>query len=122
VELVFQEPLVPVVIEADSGQLQQILVNLILNALDAMPRGGKLNLSIALDRTKHVEIVVKDSGPGISKEIMPRLFEPFVTGKETGSGLGLVVSKRIAEDHGGGISASNPPEGGACFVVRLPIK
>ena len=60
-----------------------------------------------------------DTGPGIRTDILPRLFEPFATGKETGLGLGLVVSKRIVEEHGGTIRGSNPPGGGACFTVRL---
>jgi signal transduction histidine kinase len=64
---------------------------------------------------------VTDTGPGIRPDILPRLFEPFATGKETGLGLGLVISKRIVEEHGGTIRGSNPPGGGACFTVRLPV-
>ena len=62
---------------------------------------------------------MQDTGLGFSQQILPRLFEPFVSGKETGLGLGLVVSRRIAEEHDGSLSAYNRPEGGACFLLRL---
>jgi signal transduction histidine kinase len=120
VDVRFTPPLTPVVIEADAEQLQQVLVNLGLNALDVMPRGGLLE--VCLETTRHsVEVRMLDSGPGISLELLPRLFEPFVSSKETGLGLGLVVSRRIAEAHGGSLWGSNPPAGGACFTLRLPL-
>jgi signal transduction histidine kinase len=68
-----------------------------------------------------VELRVLDTGPGITPELLPRLFEPFVSSKETGLGLGLAVSRRIAESHGGNLWVTNPPHGGACFVLRLPV-
>lgn len=105
---------------ADREQVRQVLMNLLLNAADAMPTGGRV--AVAVDRTPgHVQIAVRDSGPGISADILPRLFEPFATGKETGTGLGLVVCKRIAEDHGGTLVGENPPGGGAAFTLRLPV-
>ena len=66
-----------------------------------------------------MKVHVRDTGPGIAPHILPRVFETFVSSKETGVGLGLPVSKRIAEDHGGTLSAYNLPGGGACFVLRL---
>jgi signal transduction histidine kinase len=109
----------PLALTADPGQLQQVFVNLVLNALDAMPGGGRLALS-AHRRMGWVEVEVSDTGEGVSREMMPRLFQPFVSSKDTGLGLGLVISRRIVEDHGGTIDAANRPGGGATFFVRLP--
>jgi two-component system, NtrC family, sensor histidine kinase HydH len=107
-------------VDADSDQIQQLLINVILNALDAMPRGGTLTVELAAACDDHVELRVLDTGAGIAADMLPQLFSPFVSSKETGLGLGLVVSRRIAEAHGGILSAYNRPEGGACFVLRLP--
>jgi PAS domain S-box-containing protein len=110
----------PVVVEADADQLEQLLLNLALNALDVLPRGGSLEIELRLPHQGWVELWVSDNGPGIAPSLLPRVFEPFVSSKESGLGLGLTVSRRIAQDHGGDLVASNRPEGGACFVLRLP--
>lgn len=110
----------PAQAEADQDQLQQLLLNLVLNALDAMPQGGTIEVDIRPPRDGQVEVHVRDTGPGIASHILPRVFETFVSSKETGVGLGLPLSRRIAEEHGGTLSAYNLPEGGACFVLRLP--
>jgi len=107
-------------IEGDSAQARQLLVNLIMNALDAMPQGGVLQLQAQVNGHEELELQVRDNGPGIAAELLPRLFEPFVSGKETGLGLGLVVSRRIAEAHGGTLIGANLPTGGANFLLRLP--
>jgi signal transduction histidine kinase len=117
----FVPPADPVMVTADAEQLQQLLVNLELNALDAMSRGGTLTVEIRHPDTEHAEVSVCDTGPGIAPELMPMLFKPFLSTKETGVGLGLVTSRRIAEAHGGSLTAANRPGGGASFTLRLPV-
>jgi signal transduction histidine kinase len=120
VSIDYVPPATPIVITADSEQIQQLFVNLTLNALDAMPHGG--SLTIAYRRLGgEVEVNVSDTGPGIAPKLLPALFKPFVSTKETGLGLGLVTSRRIAEAHGGSLIADNLPDGGACFTLRLPL-
>jgi len=120
VALSFHHPDGPVRLDADGEQLQQVLVNLTLNALDVMPHGGNLEVVLWSPQEDMLELSVRDTGPGITPQLIPRLFQPFVTTKDTGLGMGLVVSRRIVEDHGGTLQAVNRPEGGACFICRLP--
>lgn len=104
---------------ADRDMLRRAIVNLVLNALDAMPRGGELVVT-ACRCHDSVEIEVADSGPGIDEAAMHRLFEPFFTTKSAGTGLGLAIVERIAEAHRGEVLVANCPEGGAAFTLRLP--
>ena len=120
VELRFTRPEQPVSVIGDQDQLQQLLLNLVLNALDAMPHKGFIEIELRPTRGGFVELMIRDSGPGIAPHILPKVFETFVSSKETGVGLGLPVSRRIAEDHGGTLSAYNLISGGACFVLLLP--
>jgi signal transduction histidine kinase len=113
-------PSSPVLLTADAGQLRQVLLNLCLNALDVMPTGGTLTVRVQSPVSGPVKVEVTDTGPGISAAMMPRLFMPFASSKDTGLGLGLVISKRIVEDHAGTIAATNRPGGGASFFVTLP--
>jgi signal transduction histidine kinase len=122
VEVRFDRPEIPVVAEVDADQLRQVVLNLVLNALDVMPTGGKLGIRLQTPESGQAELSVTDTGPGIAGDILPRLFTPFVSTKDTGMGLGLSVSKRIADGHGGTLKAYNRPDGGACFVVRLPAQ
>ncbi len=122
VELPFVRPADPVVAEVDGEQIQQILINLAFNALDAMPRGGVLAAEIQANEPDVVVLRMLDTGPGMTPQVLGQLFQPFFTSKETGTGLGLVVSRRIAEEHGGTLTASNRPAGGACFELRLPAE
>ncbi len=106
--------------EVDRGQIRTVLVNLYLNALDAMPRGGRLEVR-AEPAGDSALLRVADTGPGIAAAVAGRLFTPFVSTKATGTGLGLTISRRIVEEHGGDIAASNRPEGGAVFTVTLRL-
>jgi len=101
-------------------RLRRIFYNLVHNATDAMPEGGKIILRFqAAD--KEVVTEVEDTGPGIAPEIVDQLFHPFAThGKAHGTGLGLSICKRIIEEHHGWISARNKPGGGAVFTFGLP--
>lgn len=102
------------------SQIQQVFINLILNAYDAMPAGGELSVSA---RAAHagVEVLVQDSGPGIPGEVAGRIFEPFVSTKTGGTGLGLTVSYNIITSHGGRLEAVPSSRPGACFRVFLPF-
>ncbi len=100
--------------EVDADMLQRALLNLLLNAVQAMPAGGELVV-----RVEGSEISVADSGPGIAPEILEKLFTPFVTSKTKGTGLGLAIVHKIAEAHGGTVEGRNRPEGGAVFTIRL---
>jgi two-component system sensor histidine kinase HydH len=103
------------------GQFRQVFMNLALNALDAMPAGGTLAVRVRGLDPGRLEVEVADTGPGIPREMVPRLFQPFASTKDTGLGLGLAISRRIVEDHGGTLDAENRPDGGASFFVRLPV-
>lgn len=123
-------PELPVTIAADLGQIRQVLLNLFLNALDALPEGGEVAVEVrrlsaddvekSLRDVPWCEIRISDSGKGLPDEMLPRIFEPFVTTKETGTGLGLSISRRIITAHGGEITARNLRHGGAEFKFRLP--
>ncbi|WP_425618293.1 PAS domain-containing sensor histidine kinase [Anatilimnocola sp. NA78] len=104
---------------ADPDMLRRALLNLILNAVDAMPNGGQLHVTVS-ETSLGIELEVADSGPGLHADALARLFEPFFTTKSNGTGLGLAIVERIAEAHGGQILASNCPEGGAAFTFCLP--
>jgi signal transduction histidine kinase len=112
------EPSEPVLASVDRGQVNTVLVNLLLNALDAMPKGGRIDIAVHDGPT--TELIVEDTGPGISSSVMPRLFTPFASTKPTGTGLGLSICRRVLQEHGGTITAHNRPEGGARFTIALP--
>lgn len=120
VSLQFLHPEAMVLAEVDNDQIQQLILNLVLNALDAMPQGGAIEIDLRPPRDGFLELYVRDNGPGIAPHIVPKVFETFVSSKETGVGLGLPLSRRIAEDHGGTLAAYNLPDAGACFLLRLP--
>lgn len=110
-------------IEASAGQLKQVFLNLLMNAREVMPAGGRLEVSTRAENG-YVEAEVADSGEGIPEEYMEKIFEPFFTTKKEkgGTGLGLSVCLGIVNKHGGTIRARNIKPKGASFVVRLPLK
>lgn len=109
-------PLVPAI----ADQISQVILNLITNAVEAMPDGGQLKL-VSRQVEQWVEISVIDDGPGLSQEHIDHLFQPFFTTKPAGTGLGLAISFGIVERHGGTIHVASAPRNGATFVVRLPV-
>lgn len=112
-------------IECDQNQITQVLINLLLNARDAIPLiGGTIRISTwALPEQNTQAVSVSDSGDGIDPRVKDHLFEPFVTTKPMGqgTGLGLAITSKIVADHGGSIRAENGPDGGAIFTVVLPV-
>lgn len=108
-------------------QLERLFINLIGNAAQAMPSGGTLTIRTQTDRSKEgcskIQVLVEDTGAGISDEAMAKLFKPFGTTRphEGGTGLGLYLCRDIAMKHGGGLHAENSPQGGARFIVSLPL-
>ena len=118
-----QLPEEPVRAAVDPGQFRQVLLNLVLNALDAVAATGKrgtVEVLLEVEASGWLRLAVSDSGCGLPAKLGSRIFAPFVTTKETGLGLGLSICKRIVEVHAGTIEGVNRPEGGAVFTVRLP--
>ncbi|HZR18175.1 MAG TPA: ATP-binding protein [Verrucomicrobiae bacterium] len=113
------------VIRADEYELHQAFVNLFLNALEAMGQGGKLTITTevrpASQEEPQIEITIRDTGTGVLPEHADRLFEPFFTTKAAGTGLGLAVTQRIIQEHGGSISVRSEPGQGTTFSVILPL-
>jgi len=113
-------------IPADSDQLKEVLVNLLVNACEAMGEDGRIQISEKtkelIPNGKFLSIDVEDNGPGIPQEILDTVFQPFCSAKEEGSGLGLSIAKRIIEDHGGTISVVSLKGQGTTFTIVLPCK
>jgi signal transduction histidine kinase len=109
-------------VEADRRHLEQAIMNLVVNARDAMPRGGTIRIETGAADSGPVKIMVRDTGHGITPQVRPRLFEPFFSTKPsgTGTGLGLSTVQRIVRESGGDISVESTPGQGACFTITLP--
>jgi len=118
----------------DPDQMRQVLLNLFQNAIDSMPEGGELTVTTRVVRPAHdalgepkgaaegrVEIIVSDTGHGMTENVMENIFQPFFTTKVGGTGLGLAVCQRIVHDHGGDIVVSSRPGAGSSFTISLPI-
>ena len=129
--IAFEERLTPGLpgVTGDPMLLEQVFVNLIGNAVDAMPGGGRLTLISGAEGASdnghgdgRVFAEVRDTGPGIVPEEVPRIFRIFYTTKAQGTGLGLALAKKFTEAHGGSISVDSQPGDGAAFRVTLPVR
>src|SRR5262245_24020783 len=108
-------------VDGDPQQLLQVFVNLLINAIEAMPQGGDLTVALHSDAGgENLTVEICDTGEGIPPDLLPRLFEPFATAKERGTGLGLAVSRRILQEHGGSIGVRSATPRGTVFEVKLP--
>lgn len=124
VQLLLDAPDAPVMLCGAAGRIQQVLINLLQNAVDATAHHAAPRVSVRLTEADGwAKVTVSDNGPGLSPDVQQRLFEPFFTTKPVGegTGLGLSISFGIVEQHGGQLLADNAPEGGARFTLRLPL-
>ena len=114
----------PGTVPGDEAQLQQVVMNLLLNALEAMEFNGALAISTEVDKKNShqpsLKIIIQDNGAGIARENLDRVFEPFFTTKKNGTGLGLAISQRVAWEHHGKIEAQSEIGKGSIFTVSLP--
>jgi len=111
-------------LRCDAGQVRQVILAILVNATEAMPAGGTLRVSTAVDkRQQNVEVRIRDTGVGIPPEVLPHIFDPFFTTKESqqNTGLGLAVAHSILEQHGGSISVKSAPGQGSEFLIALPL-
>jgi signal transduction histidine kinase len=113
-------------IQADPEQLKEALVNLVINACEAMGEGGKIVITeeeAFPDSQKHEAIIrISDNGPGIPKVACGKIFQPFYSTKEEGTGLGLSIASRIIHEHGGKIEVNSYEGKGTTFIITLPVK
>lgn len=125
----------PCVLELDGTQIKQVLLNLVLNALDELKSHGRITMTLVAGpplladnnqpipgNAAGVRLTVSDSGPGIPEDLLPQIFDPFISRKESGTGLGLTICHRIVTAHGGQLIARNAEQGGAEFCLWLPIQ
>ncbi len=107
---------------ADSNQIQQIFLNLLLNAIDAIPGAGSVTARTSVSNEGKIVIEISDTGKGLEQKDLEKIFQPFFTTKPKGTGLGLAICKRLIEQHGGTISATSNKDGGLTFTIVLPTK
>jgi len=110
----------PCMILGDYSELEQLFLNLLLNAHEATPSGGMVRVEVVVNAGRAIVAVV-DTGPGVPPELLERVFDPFFSTKEHGSGLGLAISASIVQTHGGRLKAANREVGGAVFTVEVPL-
>jgi signal transduction histidine kinase len=121
IHVMYEPSSVPYIVEANKGQLQQVLLNLILNATQAMPDGGAIAVSVAPGPDGHVTLDLADTGTGIPDSVKGRIFDSFFSGRPDGTGLGLAIAKRILQAHHGDIALISTGPGGTTMRVTLPL-
>jgi signal transduction histidine kinase len=113
-------------ITADPEQLKEVIVNLVVNACEAMHKGGKIDIAETIDDSDPSRavavITLQDNGPGISETFQTKIFQPFFTTKEEGTGLGLSIAERIVKEHHGWITVTSAEGEGTAFMIHLPVK
>ncbi len=107
-------------VSGSTGRLKQAVLNLLVNARQAMPSGGKVSISVSAEGNSHLVLSVEDTGCGIPAEVGQRVFHPFFTTKQNGTGLGLPVTRKIVEEHGGILEFESEANAGTRFTVKLP--
>ena len=107
-------------IRANEGKLEQVLMNLMRNAIEASPEGGHISVLAGRDEADRVRIAIANAGPSIPGDVAPRIFEPFFTAKETGTGLGLSIARTIVEKHGGELVLEHNEPGRIVFAAKFP--
>ncbi|RAR44138.1 PAS domain-containing sensor histidine kinase [Paenibacillus sp. MDMC362] len=119
IEIIPHYPMAPVFVQGEVNQLKQVFINLLKNAMEAMNQGGTITLDI-LHNAQEVQIIVQDEGIGMTQEQIQSLGQPFVTTKDTGTGLGLMITKNIIHNHGGTMNVESVPDHGTTFTIHLP--
>ncbi len=113
------------IVKGDRVQLEQVILNLVANAIDALAEAGtgnrRIKVRTGLVNENTAELSVFDNGPGVRPDVLKQIFEPFFTTKQGGMGMGLAISRTIAEAHGGRLSAENRAGGGVTFRLTLPV-
>jgi len=122
VEIQKEIPPNPLWVKVDVDQIRQAFMNVCINAMEAMPQGGVLRISVRENKKDNVMVRFSDTGKGVPKEVRTRIFEPFFTTKERGTGLGLFIAHRIITQHGGEIALTEGDRGGSTFTISLPME
>jgi len=120
ISILWQKGRDPIAVSIDVDQIKQVLVNLITNAIDALPRGGTIEVQALADSDRAL-IFVKDTGVGIPADLIKRIFDPFFSTKDAGYGIGLALCQKIVENHRGTIDVESAPGKGTTFIVTLPL-
>ncbi|MCG3137963.1 MAG: Sensor protein ZraS [Phycisphaerae bacterium] len=106
-------------VRVDAQQMERAILNILLNAVEAAGTGGLVRIEAEQTEANTIALSISDSGPGVPPEIMERIFNPFFTTKDRGTGMGLSIVHRVMDDHGGCVRVSNRAEGGACFTLEM---